>query len=128
MNALLLLATTLQLEAGCQSYMGKFAVAQVIMERVADSRWPNTIEGVILQKKQFSCWNGKSKVEIWDICSAPNAIDKYNVGLAFACIDGIIRGNGYNHYYNPKLCRPKWADGVPEEDWIDIGDHRFIKL
>jgi N-acetylmuramoyl-L-alanine amidase len=125
MNTLLLLATTLQLEAGCQSYMGKFAVAQVIMERVADPRWPNTIEGVILQKKQFSCWNGKSKLEIWAACSRPGAFDKYSVDLAFACIDGIIRGNGYNHYFNPKLSNPKWAEGV---EGVDIGDHRFIKL
>jgi N-acetylmuramoyl-L-alanine amidase len=125
MNALLLLAATLQLEAGCQSYMGKFAVAQVIMERVADSRWPNTIEGVILQKGQFSCWNGKSKAEIWNACSAPKAFDKYSYDIAFACLDGIIRGNGYNHYFNPKLSSPKWAEGV---EGVDIGDHRFIKL
>jgi N-acetylmuramoyl-L-alanine amidase len=125
MNTLLLLATTLQLEAGCQSYMGKFAVAQVIMERVADSRWPNTIEQVILEPEQFDCWKGMTLAQICH--KAKTAwVDQDCLNIARACIDGIIRGNGYNHYYNPKLSNPKWAKWIC--DWVDIGDHRFLKL
>ncbi|MBE7018429.1 MAG: cell wall hydrolase [Ruminococcaceae bacterium] len=35
------------------------AVASVVLNRVADSRFPNTIKGVVYQKGQYACtWNG----------------------------------------------------------------------
>jgi N-acetylmuramoyl-L-alanine amidase len=119
MNTLLLLAATIQLEAGDQPYMGKVAVAQVIMERVKDPRWPDTIEGVILQPKQLSCWNQRDPHRM-------RYASKECLDIALACLKGLITDRSFNHYYNPKLCSPEWAEGV--EDYVDIGDHRFLKL
>lgn len=47
-----LLAAIVQCEAS--GYDGMLAVATVIMNRVASSRYPNTISGVVYQKGQFS--------------------------------------------------------------------------
>ncbi len=47
-----LLAAVLECECGA-SYEGMLAVGTVIMNRVASSRFPNTISGVIYQKGQF---------------------------------------------------------------------------
>lgn len=49
-----LLAAIIQCEAESEPYEGKLAVGSVIMNRVKSSRFPNTITGVIYQKKQFS--------------------------------------------------------------------------
>ena len=50
---LYLLARLVESEAGNESYETKMMVASVVMNRVADSRFPNTIREVIYQKGQF---------------------------------------------------------------------------
>lgn len=49
-----LLAAIIQCEAGGESYEGQVAVGAVVMNRVKSSRFPNTIQGVIYQKGQFT--------------------------------------------------------------------------
>lgn len=49
-----LMAAIIFCEAGNQPYTGKVAVGAVIMNRVASSRFPNTIKGVIYQSGQFT--------------------------------------------------------------------------
>ena len=41
-------------EAGYEPYEGKVALANVILNRVRDKRFPNTIKGVLYQKGQFT--------------------------------------------------------------------------
>ena len=54
-----LFAALLECEAGGSNYDGMLAVATVIMNRVADSRFPNSIQGVIYQSGQFApTWDG----------------------------------------------------------------------
>ena len=48
-----LLAKCVEAEAGTQDLKGKRLVADVIMNRVESSAWPNTIYGVITQDRQF---------------------------------------------------------------------------
>ena len=49
-----LLAKVLFLEAGNQSATGQRAVVEVIFNRMLDSRFPDTLSGVIYAKNQFS--------------------------------------------------------------------------
>ena len=42
------------LEARGESYLGQKAVVEVILNRVLSNEFPNTIDGVIYQKNQFS--------------------------------------------------------------------------
>lgn len=49
-----LMASIIFCEAGNQSYEGQVAVGAVVMNRVADSAYPDSIEAVIYQKGQFS--------------------------------------------------------------------------
>ncbi|MEW6233603.1 MAG: cell wall hydrolase, partial [Chloroflexota bacterium] len=44
-----LLARLVQAEAGGEPYQGQVAVAASVLNRVRDSRYPNTIHGVIYQ-------------------------------------------------------------------------------
>lgn len=50
---LTLMAAIIQAEAGGEIYAGKLAVGSVIMNRIMDSRFPNTLQGVIYQPMQF---------------------------------------------------------------------------
>ena len=49
-----LLAAIIECEAGGESYTGKVAVGNVVMNRVKSSVFPNTVLEVIYQNRQFS--------------------------------------------------------------------------
>lgn len=49
-----LLASIIFCEAGNQSYTGQVAVGAVVMNRLGHSSYPNSLEGVIYQKGQFT--------------------------------------------------------------------------
>ena len=55
------LARTLWGEARGEDDQGKYAVAWIIMNRVDDRRWPNTVEGVCTEKRggyyAFTAWD-----------------------------------------------------------------------
>lgn len=55
-----LLANLIYCEAGGEPYSGQLAVGSVVINRVLSSRYPDTVVGVIYQRKQFSpVLNGK---------------------------------------------------------------------
>lgn len=56
-----LLAQLVKREAGGESFKGQKAVVEVVLNRVLDSRFPNTIRGVVFQKGQFSTASKLSK-------------------------------------------------------------------
>lgn len=49
-----LLANLIYCEAGGESYVGQLAVGAVVINRILSSRYPDTMVGVIYQRKQFS--------------------------------------------------------------------------
>lgn len=51
-----LVAKTVQAEAGNQDFMGKRLVAAVILNRIDDTTFPDTAEGVLSQSGQFSTY------------------------------------------------------------------------
>lgn len=53
-NDLLRLAAIIYCEAGGEPYEGQLAVGSVVMNRVASKKYPNTIEGVLMQPYQFT--------------------------------------------------------------------------
>lgn len=54
-NEMDMLAQLVMAEAGNQDLTGKRYVVDVVINRVNDARFPDTIKEVIYQKKQFSC-------------------------------------------------------------------------
>lgn len=119
MTAEILLALTIFYEARGEPFEGKAAVAQVVMNRVKDKRWPDTIEDVILQPKQFSCWNSRKPVEPrWFSQVFAACLETARMATA-----GKLPEAKWNHYYNPDLCTPSWA-----ADGVKIGNHVFMEL
>ena len=104
-----LMAACVEAEAGNQGLDGKRMVADVILNRVEDPEWPNTIEGVITQKYQFSTyWNGAmDSVSISD-----ETFEACKMELKERGWPGIyyFTAGGYGEYGTP---------------WRKVGDHYF---
>ena len=60
---MLCLSSTIHHEAGGEPYAGKVAVASVVLNRVDNPRFPNTVCGVVKQPRQFS-WVGKKPMTL----------------------------------------------------------------
>lgn len=116
-----LLAEAIVYEARGEPDIGKVAVAQVILNRVKDSRWPNKIVDVIKQPHQFSYLKDKHKQ------SKPTA-DDWNIArkIAYNTIFGYINspvGNA-THYHAARI-QPKWAKKL--QPVAKIGNHVFYR-
>jgi len=122
MDLLEIISKTLWAEVRGESFDGIKAVASVIMNRAKQDI--NNIKDVILKPKQFSCWNnGTPVVTIKN--DSDNLLWMSIMLLAESMINGgFIPIGDWTHYYNPKLCNPKWAKGI---SFVDIGNHRFLK-
>lgn len=105
------LTQALYFEARGESISGQFAVAEVILNRVDSSRFPNTVCAVVnqgtdkLHQCQFSyTCDGKPEV-----VNEPAAYD--NVGkIARALLDGAPRNLTFGAtYYHNQSVRPRWS-------------------
>lgn len=109
-DSLELLAVCVQAEAGNQPLIGRRMVADVILNRVDDPCWPDTIEGVITQRSQFtSFWDGGM-----DRVAEPDAltIRAVQMELKKRSYPGLyyFTAGGYGKYGTP---------------WKKVGDHYF---
>lgn len=112
------LAKNIYYEAGVEPIEGKYAVAQVTINRVQQRRWGNTICSVIHSPKQFS-WTLKRKLEkpqgaAWE--------DSQRVAadvLAGRRVKPLLTA----HHYHADYVKPKWAARVARIQ--QVGRHIF---
>lgn len=113
-NDLYLLAKCIHAEARGEPYVGQVAIGAVILNRVKNSKFPNTISGVIYQPYAFTCVNdGQINLE-------PNQ-SAYNA--ARDALNGWDPTYGAIYYYNPSTATSSWI-------WsrtivLKIGKHNF---
>lgn len=126
----LMLARTLQAEAGNQGYEGMLDVGAVIRNRLATRRWGDTISDVVMAPAQFSAWNG--------VTGAAGGAQGQNMDFqpsaeALRAADVIMAGDyedrtgGATHYYADLSAHglsgvPSWSNSTFRQ--ID-GDHYF---
>lgn len=113
---LTLLAKLVQVESGAESYAGQLAVANVVLNRVNDKHFPNTIKGVIYAPKQFPpAHNG--------------LLDRAKPGknawkAAEAALGGENNVKGALYFYNPKVTSGSFWNSLTLIK--EIGTHRFM--
>lgn len=119
MIELILLILTIYLEAEGECFIGKQAVGNVIYNRHLKSG--KSVTEVILQPKQFSCWNNIEYVKrrLSNI-DKKAMIDSFKAGLKLK--DDIT--NGATHYTRVEINR-SWMRQKMET--IVIGEHKFLK-
>lgn len=85
-NELDCLARNIYFEARGESEEGQYAVAYVTLNRVDDSRWPNSICRVVYQPNQFSWTRNNSRIHeqtAWERAQriAEEAIENHEEGI-----------------------------------------------
>lgn len=111
---LYLLAKCVHAEARGEPYVGKVAVAAVILNRVKSSKFPNTIAGVIYQPYAFTAvTDGQINLEP----------DKSAYNAARDAMNGWDPTYGSLFYYNPAKTTSKWI--YSRQVVTTIGDHVF---
>lgn len=107
-NEMLMVCKMVCAEAGNQTPVGKRAVIEVIFNRMLDDRWPDTAEGVLTQKGQFT--NSSRISDEW-------ALEQIEHVQAVLNEDTTILGGDCVYFATRKE-----ANG---SHYVQIGDHYF---
>jgi len=116
--AIMCMALNVYHEARGEPLNGQYAVAHVVMNRMADPRWADDVCGVIGQKAQFS-WTRKHAM--------PRDMDalRQAIKVAAQVIDGRPDSTqGSTHYHNDTV-EPLWTFNLTKT--MKIGNHQFYK-
>ena len=111
-----LLSKLVAAEARGESYKGQVAVAAVVLNRVQDSRFPDSIEGVIYQKNAFSVVkNGYISIQATE--------ESYKA--AKEALYGNDPTNDAIYFWNPDISTCSWMDTL--DPHLRIGNHVFAR-
>ena len=121
------LAEALYFEARGESVKGQFAVAEVILNRVKTSRFPDTLCGVIKQGtgKKYQCQFTYTCDGLKEVIREKKAYERV-AKVARLAIDGAVTDltDGATHYHT-KAVRPSWSRVYKET--ARIGVHIFYR-
>lgn len=127
-----LLALCIYREARGEPFYGKLLVANVIKNRVRDSRWPDSYEKVITQPWQFSAFNKNdpNALVFPSTRETPGPEDK----AWLDCLDAAqktlngepVPGNHQANHYHAKNVAPRWSEG--KTPVAVVGNHKFFLL
>ncbi len=109
-----LLAKTIHAEGRGEPYTGQVAIGAVILNRVRDNGFPNTVSGVVYQKGAFTA------VDDGQINLEPN---ETAMKAAKDAIGGWDPSGGALYYYNPAIATSAWI--FNRETVTVIGKHVF---
>lgn len=109
-----LLARTIHGEARGEPYVGKVAVAAVVLNRTRDPAFPNTISGVVYQPLAFTA------VADGQINLTP---DNESIKAARDALNGWDPTYGCLYYWNPVTATSKWI--WSRKVTLKIGKHWF---
>ena len=113
-----LMARAINGEARGEPYEGQVAVGAVILNRVKDSRFPNSISGVIYQSGAFTAVSDGQ-------INAPIDEDSTVYKAAQDAMNGWDPTGGCVYYFNPDTATNSWIWSRPHV--ITIRKHRFCK-
>ncbi len=111
-----LLARCIYGEARGEVYLGKVAVGAIILNRVKDANFPNSVTGVIYQPGAFDA------VADGQINLTP---DEECIRAARDAFGGWDPTNGCLYYYNPATATNKWM--LSKEVTLVVGNHSFCR-
>jgi spore germination cell wall hydrolase CwlJ-like protein len=123
------LATAIYFEARGETYRGQVAVAQVVLNRVSDRRYPDTICGVVFQNQhrrnscQFSFACDGIPESVNDRKSWAQAED---IAKRYAAGELYLTEVGDATHYHATYVRPAWAPRMQKV--TQIGLHVFYKF
>ena len=117
------MAQNIYFESANQSALGKLAVGLVVMNRVKDTRYPDTICEVVRQDSQFSWVKDNRSNEP----KKDDAAWKASVRIADDVLNGradFLEFDEVTHYHADYVL-PSWA--ATKTKTVEIGDHIFYR-
>ncbi len=111
-----LLSKLVNAEARGEPYKGMVAVAATVLNRVSDSRFPNSIAGVIYQSGAYTCVSD-GQINLAGTQQSKKA--------AQDAINGWDPTSGCVYYFNPSTATSSWIWSRPQV--LTIGKHIFCK-
>ena len=117
-DEVLWLARIIHAESSGEPMNGKIAVGNVVLNRVASPQYPNTIYGVIFDRKHGTQFSPVSFGTIYNTPSEESVI------AAKICLEGYTLSSEALFFMNPKLATTSWiAQNRPF--LFKIGNHYF---
>ena len=100
--------------------MGKIAVGNVVLNRVASDMYPDTIHGVIFDSKNGIQFTPAATGTVY------NEPTEESVIAAKICLDDYkLTDNNIMFFYNPAISKGEWI--VNNRDYaFTIGNHKFF--
>ena len=124
------LAKNIYFEARSETIESQTGVACVTINRILDSRFPNTFKEVIIQRHQFSWyWDGESDIpkdtKSWEQATklATSIVYKYDNGLH----EDITNGSTFYHADWMKI-KPIFAKSNRYAYEMQIGTHEYYSI
>ncbi len=117
-DEVLWLARIIQAEAGGEPFLGKIAVGNVVLNRVRSPLYPNTIWGVIFDRKHGTQFSPVSYGTIYNTPSSASII------AAKICLEGYSITTDALFFMNPRISTSTWiSENRPF--LFSIGKHDF---
>lgn len=114
-NDLKWLSHIINAEAGNQSLEGQICVGNVVLNRVADARFPDTVEAVVFSPNQFC------PVKSGTIWCIP---DEDAIAAAKLCLEGVNFAGESTYFVNPTTGSTRWfRENLTYA--MSVGDHDF---
>ena len=119
-DEVLWLARIIHAESGSEPLLGKIAVGNVVLNRVRSAYYPNTIYGVIFDRKYGVQFSPVSNGTIYNTPSYASVL------AAKICLEGFDLSEGAFFFLRPELSTSSW---IPDsrEYLFSVGKHDFYK-
>jgi spore germination cell wall hydrolase CwlJ-like protein len=108
-------------EAGIEDRMGKYAVAQVTLNRMKNPKYPTTVCDVVMDRKQFS-WANDRKIR-WTHPKGKTWEESKQIAERVLAEGYRVKGLEQANYYHADYVKPFWKK--PEAKIAKIGTHIF---
>lgn len=119
-----LLACLVHAEAGSQSYEGKLAVANIVLNRVKSSKYPDSIKAVIYQPGQFSVANsGSLSKQLSNYSNYSSSSQKLSIKAAKAALGGANNIGSRLYFHSYRSAVQKGYD--EKENSVKLGGQLF---
>jgi len=108
-------------EAGVEDELGKYAVAQVTLNRMANPKYPKTVCDVVMDPFQFS-WANDRKIR-WTRPKGSTWNESVRIAEKVLIKGYRVKGLEQANYYHADYVAPRWRK--PEAKIAQVGAHIF---
>ena len=119
MTSLMCLAVAIYMEARSEPTIGQYAIAQVVVNRVEDERYPDTVCAVVFEPNQFSFTHDGLPDRL---PKEPTEASLSSLVVAEDILEGVSYPTSATHYHTASVY-PGWRHDFDFDQ--QIGVHKF---